>query len=74
MIFRLALFSALLLVAAGSFSKSRKTGANKVSFTGRIRGRALKPGRYRLTLSATDPAGNSSKPARTSFRLLAPRR
>jgi hypothetical protein len=48
-----------------------KSGPNRVRFQGRFTRRAkLKPGRYRLTVRATDAAGNVSAPARTNFRLL----
>jgi hypothetical protein len=49
-----------------------KAGANKVSFQGRLnRRKSLRPGRYRLTLVATDGAGLKSKAVRKNFRLLA---
>jgi hypothetical protein len=48
-----------------------KAGANSMYLKGRLsRKRSLAPGRYRLTLVATDPAGKRSAPAATSFRLL----
>ncbi|NLT06987.1 MAG: hypothetical protein GXY03_11850, partial [Solirubrobacterales bacterium] len=47
-------------------------GANRLRFNGRLRRRPLRPGRYRLTLVATDAAGNRGKPARAAF--LVPRR
>jgi hypothetical protein len=33
--------------------------------------RALKPGRYRLTLVATDVSNRRSKPVRATFRVVA---
>jgi uncharacterized delta-60 repeat protein len=46
-------------------------GLNRLRFQGRIsRRRKLRPGRYRATLVATDPAGNRSRPVRTRFRML----
>jgi hypothetical protein len=42
-----------------------------VKFSGRIGKKALKPGRYRATLRAKDPAGNRSAPRRITFRILA---
>jgi Bacterial Ig domain/WD40-like Beta Propeller Repeat len=46
-------------VRAGSFSVNGKAGANRVRFQGRLsRTRRLSPGKYRLTLSARDAAGN----------------
>jgi hypothetical protein len=45
--------------------------SSKVAFGGRIGRRALSPGRYRATISATDGAGNRSARKRTSFRIVA---
>ncbi len=47
-----------------------RAGRNAVSFTGRIRGRALTPGRYRMRLVATDAAGNRSTPRTLAFRIV----
>ena len=38
--------------------------------SGRIRKRALSPGRYRATLVARDAAGNASRPKRLAFRIV----
>jgi hypothetical protein len=38
-------------------------------FSGRIARRRLAPGRYRMTLTATDAAGNASAPKRLSFTV-----
>jgi len=46
------------------------TGADSVKFSGRIGRRALRPGRYRATITATDPSGNGSKPRSVSFRIV----
>jgi len=54
----------------GSFSPVSPAGANSVRFTGRLRGRTLKPGGYRIVLVATDPAGNRSLAKRASFRIV----
>jgi hypothetical protein len=43
-----------------------------VKFSGRIGRRALKRGRYRLVLRATDAAGNRSRLRRISFRVVKP--
>jgi virginiamycin B lyase len=49
-------------------------GSQRRRFRGRFdRKHALKPGRYRMTLTARDAAGNVSTPDRARFRLL-PRR
>ena len=58
----------------GGFTRQAPAGAGAVRFRGRLRLggrlRALPPGRYRLTLVATDAAGNSSSPTRLRFRIL----
>jgi hypothetical protein len=48
------------------------TGLVRRTFSGRIRRKALKPGPYRLSVTATDLAGNGSKAARKGFRILRP--
>ncbi len=45
-------------------------GLNKLPFTGRVRGKALRPGAYRATFTAESLAGASS-PATISFRVVA---
>ena len=45
-----------------------KAGAVRVTYTGRVRRKALKPGAYRATLLATDAAGHRSAPKRITFR------
>src|SRR5215211_5819644 len=57
-------------VQAKRFAKVSKAGANTKRFVGRIGKRALKPGRYRATLLATDAAGNRSKATRLKFRVV----
>jgi hypothetical protein len=47
-------------------SKASKQGANKK----KLSTRRLKPGRYRLTLVATDASKNRSKPKRITFRVI----
>jgi hypothetical protein len=54
----------------GSFSRQSKTGLNRFRFTGRLRGKKLRPGRYRLVLVATDAAKNGSKAKRAKFRIV----
>jgi hypothetical protein len=54
--------------------KARK-GRNRIRFAARLSRRvALKPGAYRLTMVATDAAGNRSKPAKTRFTAINPAR
>lgn len=53
---------------SGSFSRNLKAGTNRLKFTGRVKGRALKPGRYRLRVVAT-AGGKTSAVRRASFRI-----
>jgi hypothetical protein len=52
------------------FARVSKAGANSVRFSGRVRTKPLRPGRYRLTLTATDAAGVSSRPKRLAFEVV----
>jgi hypothetical protein len=54
----------------GSFSRASTAGSNSFRFTGRLRGKRLRPARYRLVMVATDTAGNRAKPARAHFRIV----
>ena len=45
-------------------------GRNAMPFSGRVRHKALVPGRYRATLVATDAAGNRSQARRVAFRIV----
>jgi len=54
----------------GSFRFAGKAGANSLRFRGRIGGRQLKPGSYRLSAQATDPAKNRSLPSRKTFKTV----
>ena len=54
----------------GSFTHDGQAGLNRFKFTGRLRGRTLRPGRYRLVAAASNAAGNRSKPRRTKFRIV----
>lgn len=56
----------------GSFRHQGARGVNSLRFTGRLRGRALKPGGYNLVARAKDEAGNRSKPKRARFRIVKP--
>ena len=46
---------------AGALRRSGRAGPRRVAFSGRIGRRALRPGRYRLTISARDGAGNAGR-------------
>jgi hypothetical protein len=54
----------------GGFTRVSQAGLNSFRLTGRLRGRKLAPGRYRLVLVATDAAKNKSKPKRAKFRIV----
>jgi len=60
--------------AARLVRRNTKLGPNSIAYTGRIRKKALKPGRYRATLVATDTAGARSAPKRLRFRVVRPPR
>jgi hypothetical protein len=62
----------LRAVRAGVLRRSAPSGAYRLAFSGRIGRKALKPGRYRLRVVATDKAGNVSKQRRVNFRIVAP--
>lgn len=56
---------------AGTLSPPIKSGPGKVPLSGRIGTKRLKPGRYRLTLTTRDAAGNRSQPTRRTVTILA---
>lgn len=56
----------------GTLTRVSRAGVNSVAFSGRIGRRALKPGRYQATLTATDAAGNRSGPRVVSFKVARP--
>jgi hypothetical protein len=58
--------------AAGKLRKAGKAGVNTLKLTGKVGGKTLKPGRYRLTLTAVDASGLRSKPLRVGFAILRP--
>jgi uncharacterized delta-60 repeat protein len=47
-------------IRVATLIRSAHAGLNKVPFSGRIRGKALTPGRYQATFTATDSAGASA--------------
>jgi hypothetical protein len=53
----------------GSFTRNGVAGTNSFHFTGRLRGRKLKPGRYRLVATPT-AAGKKGKPTSSRFRIV----
>ena len=53
----------------GTLRRTGVGGLNRTRFTGRIGRRALRPGRYRAVITATDGAANRSAPKTTRFRI-----
>ena len=56
--------------SAGKLVRTGKKGANTLKFSGRIGRRALKRGRYRAVITATDAAGNRSAAKSVRFRVV----
>jgi hypothetical protein len=54
----------------GSAARAGLKGANRVTFRGRMGGKTLKPGSYRLIVRVTDAAKNASKPKALPFRIV----
>ena len=55
----------------GALARNGDSGANTTKFAGRLGKRALRPGRYRAIITATDDAGNRSAPRTARFRIAA---
>jgi hypothetical protein len=53
----------------GSFTRDRPAGRDRFAFTGRVKGRRLLAGRYRL-VAVPEAAGRMGTPARASFRIV----
>jgi hypothetical protein len=53
----------------GGFSRSRPAGPDRFTFTGRVAGRTLRPGRYRLVAAPT-AGGLAGRQARASLRIV----
>ena len=59
----------LVVALKGSFAQSGKAGQNSLKFTGRLGGKALKPGSYRL-LATPAPAGAAkATPVSAAFKI-----
>ena len=54
----------------GSFTVNGKAGPNSFTFRGRIGGKSLKTGNYRLKGTATDAARNVSVPVQKTFKII----
>lgn len=55
---------------ATTIKQNIRAGRGKVKLTGRLHGRKMPAGAYRLTVTARDKAGNVSRGIRRSFRIL----
>ena len=53
----------------GLVTKRAGSGRNTLAFSGKLRGKALKPGRYRLSVQASNAAGRS-KAATLAVRIV----
>jgi Ca2+-binding RTX toxin-like protein len=58
------------LSAGPALRRAASSGANRIPFSGRIGDRALRPGRYRAQIRATDAAGNTSTGIWLRFRIV----
>ena len=56
---------------SGTFRVTGKRGVNRFTFTGRVGGRRLDPGHYRLVARARGVAGGVGGPVRTRFTIRA---
>jgi hypothetical protein len=54
----------------GSLVRTRAAGTARVAFSGRIGRKALRPGRYRATVRASDAAGNAARPRTIAFVVV----
>jgi hypothetical protein len=58
-----------VVTLSGSFTRTGNAGTNTFRFTGRMAGRQLKPGSYRLV--ATPRAnGQTGRPVGVAFRII----
>jgi hypothetical protein len=58
-----------LVAVTGGFTRTRAAGPDRFTFTGRLAGHALTPGRYRL-IATPAVNGHTGKPSRVSFRIV----
>jgi streptogramin lyase len=56
-------------VSKGAQVIAGKAGANKIAFSGKVGGKALRPGSYQASLTARDAAGNTSATATATFTI-----
>lgn len=58
------------VAVAGAATEAGKSGTNRCGFTGRVKGRALKPGTYRLGITAKTARSAASKPRTAGFKIV----
>jgi hypothetical protein len=51
-------------------TRRAKAGARSLAFSGRVKGRTLRPGSYRMVVRATDAAGNRSAARTVRFKVV----
>jgi PKD repeat protein len=56
--------------AGKTLRRSGHAGSNRLRFSGRLKRKALRAGRYRALFVAVDPAGNKSKTRKVTFRIV----
>jgi Tol biopolymer transport system component len=54
----------------GRFAQGGAAGSNTKAFAGKIGRKKMRPGKYRITLRATDAAGNKSRPKSLRVRVV----
>jgi hypothetical protein len=57
------------IITIATLTRAAHAGLNKVSFSGRVHGKALAPGRYQASFTAIDSAG-ASPPKTLSFTIV----
>ena len=55
-----------------TLTRTAHAGVNRVPYSGRVRGRALRPGRHRAVFTATAPGFSRSAAATVKFRIVRP--
>jgi hypothetical protein len=62
--------SCVRYLTRGSFTHADSAGANSLRFTGRLRGRKLPPGRYRLSATPRNSAGATGATVSAGFTIV----
>jgi hypothetical protein len=57
-------------VSMGTIKRAAKKGSGTLKLKAKVRRRTLRPGRYRLVVTATDAKGNRSAPRRVAFKVV----